>query len=75
MSTIKKFIAKANLFKRIRDLEKNQSVIISAHNNLNAQFKTLLEHHGLVLAVSKKGKMFLRKNRWKNDKKQDVTKR
>lgn len=62
MQKIKNLLKKLNILKRLRQLEQNQSVIISAHNALNTQFRTLLDHYGLVLVVSKKGKLFIRKN-------------
>lgn len=62
MQKIKNLLKKLNILKRLRQLEQNQSVFISAHNTLNTQFRTLLDHYGLVLVVSKKGKLFIRKN-------------
>lgn len=62
MQKIKNLFEKVRIFKRLRELEHTQSVIISAHNALNTQFRTLLDRHGLVFVVSKKGKLFIRKN-------------
>lgn len=62
MQKIKNIINKINIFQRLKCIEKNQAVIISAHNNLDRQFKLLLEHNGLTLVVGKKGKLFYRKN-------------